>query len=100
MRAWAVMSRPMVGSSRNSTLGRCSRPAASSHFMRSPSERLRTGLCMMGASSSSSSSSFEGALVFVVGDAVDRLVEQEGIGGGDVPGEAVALAHHQGHRRR
>ena len=41
---------------------------------------------------------FQGALVLGVGEAVDRLVEQEGIGRGDIPREAVALAHHQGHR--
>ena len=66
--------------------------------MRSPSDRLRTGLRMIGASSSSSSSSLRVRLVVRVGDAVDGLVEQERVGGRDVPGEAVALAHHQGHR--
>ena len=62
MRAWAVMSSPMVGSSRKSTCGRCNSPAASSHFIRSPSDRLRTGLRMIGESSSNSSSSFKVAL--------------------------------------
>jgi NADH-quinone oxidoreductase subunit N len=36
--ACMVTSRPMVGSSKNSTLGRCKSAAASSHFMRSPSD--------------------------------------------------------------
>ena len=37
-------------------------------------------------------------LVIVVRDAVDGLVEQERIGGRDIPGKPAALAHHQGDR--
>ncbi len=44
MRRCMVTSRPMVGSSRKSTFGRCSSAPTISIFMRSPSDRLRTGL--------------------------------------------------------
>ena len=40
-------SSPIVGSSRKSTLGRCRRAAASSHFIRSPSESWRVGFFAM-----------------------------------------------------
>ncbi len=40
----------------------------------------------------------ERGLVFGLRQAVDGLVEQERIGGGDIPAQAVALAHHQGHQ--
>jgi len=39
---------------------------------------------------------FERLFVVRVTDTVDGLVEQEGIGGGDVPRKAVALAHDEG----
>ncbi len=57
MRRCMVTSSPIVGSSRNSTRGWCSRAAATSHFMRSPRERLRTGFCNKAPRSSKSTSS-------------------------------------------
>ena len=57
MRRCMVMSRPIVGSSRNSTCGRCSNAPAISIFIRSPSDRLRTGLVTRSPMSSNSISS-------------------------------------------
>src|SRR5688572_11965511 len=54
MRRCIVTSSPSVGSSRNRISGRCSSELAISAFIRSPSERLRTGLSTSGPRSSSS----------------------------------------------
>ena len=88
-------SSPIVGSSRNSTSGWCSSAAASSHFIRSPSESLRTWTSSSGPRSSRSASSSERSAVLGVRDAVDLLVEQERLGGRQVPPELVLLAEHQ-----
>ena len=55
--ACIVTSRPIVGSSRKSTFGRWMSAAASSHFIRSPSESWRVGFCTRSAMARSSTSS-------------------------------------------
>ena len=96
MLCWATTSRPIVGSSRNSTSGECSSAAISSIFIRSPSDSSRTG-CesrlrtpSISVNSSRVRSNCRGL------DAIDLLVQAERLGGGQVPPELVLLAHHQG----
>ena len=88
MLCWAMTSRPIVGSSRNSTSGECSRAAMSSIFMRSPSESSRTGwLSKRRTSSRSTSSSCVWANCGGI-DAVDLLMQAERFGGRKVPPQA------------
>ena len=96
MLCWATTSRPIVGSSRNSTSGECSSAAISSIFIRSPSDSSRTGWpssCRTPSRSTSSSRvrSNCGRL-----DAVDLLVQAERFLRRQVPPELVLLPHHQG----
>ena len=96
MLCWATTSRPIVGSSRNSTSGECSSAAISSIFIRSPSDSSRTGCPSSWPTSSSSVSS--SSVRSNVGrlDAVDLLVQPERLLRGQVPPELVLLPHHQG----
>ncbi len=96
MLCWATTSRPIVGSSRNSTSGECSRAAISSIFIRSPSDSSRTGCASRSRTPSRSVSSSRVRSNCCRLDAVDLLVQAERLGGGQVPPELVLLAHHQG----
>ena len=96
MLCWATTSRPIVGSSRNSTSGEWSRAAISSIFIRSPSDSSRTGWLSSRRTSSRSTSSSCVRSNCVGVDAIDLLMEAERLGGGQVPPELVLLAHHQG----
>ena len=95
MLCWAITSRPIVGSSRNSTSGEWSRAAISSIFIRSPSESSRTGWLSSRRTSSRSTSSSCVLLKARRVDAVDLLMEAERLGGGQVPPELILLAHHE-----
>ena len=96
MLCWATTSSPMVGSSRNSTSGECSRAAISSIFIRSPSDSSRTG-CDSRCRTPSRLGQFVAGAIEAGGlDAIDLLVQAERFGGRQVPPELVLLAHHQG----
>ena len=75
MLCWATTSRPIVGSSRNSTSGECSRAAISSIFIRSPSDSSRTGCLSRWPTSSSSVNSSSVRSNCCGLDAVDLLVQ-------------------------
>ena len=96
MLCWATTSRPIVGSSRNSTSGECSRAAISSIFIRSPSDSSRTGWPSRCPHAQQLGQLVAGLLELPRLDAVDVLVQAEGLGGRQVPPELVLLAHHQG----
>ena len=94
IRFWAVTSRPIVGSSRNRTCGRCSSAPQISTFIRSPSDRLRTGLLTRSPRSSSSISSSRMRDELGLGQPVDRAEQLERVERGQVPLELVPVAHH------
>ena len=96
MLCWATTSRPMVGSSRKSTSGECSKAAISSIFIRSPNDSSRTGCERRFRTPNRSVSSSRRAVELVGFDPVDLLMQAEGLGGGQIPPELVLLAHHQG----
>ena len=96
MLCWATTSRPIVGSSRNSTSGECSRAAISSIFIRSPSDSSRTGWASKLAHLEQIDQLVAAAGELLRLDAVDLLVQAERLLGGQVPPELVLLPHHQG----
>ena len=85
-----------MGSSRKSTSGRWSSAAASSHFIRSPSESWRVGLLherRRGRAARSSSASV--SLELRARDVVDGAVQLERLRRRQVPEELLLLPHHQ-----
>ena len=92
----AITSRPIVGSSRNSTSGECSSAAISSIFIRSPSDSSRTGWLSKRRTSEQIDQLVVRAVETRRVDAVNLLVQAERLGGGQVPPELVLLPHHQG----
>ena len=85
----------MVGSSRNSTCGRWSSAAASSHFMRSPSESWRVGCFDQVAELEQLGQLAQRLVELGARDVVDRAVHREGLGGRQVPEELLLLPHDQ-----
>ena len=92
----ATTSSPIVGSSRNSTSGECSRAAINSIFIRSPSDSSRTGC----RSSVRTVEQVDQLVARVVErgrlDAIDFLVQAKRFLGRQVPPQLVFLPHHQG----
>ncbi len=95
MLCWATTSRPIVGSSRNSTSGECNSAAISSIFIRSPSDNSRTGWPSSRLTCSRSTSSSRGRSNWSASMPIDLLVQAKRLLGGQIPPELVLLAHHQ-----
>jgi hypothetical protein len=95
-----VTSSPIVGSSRKSTSGPWRSAPTISIFMRSPSDRLRTGLVTRSATSSKLGVRLHAVPEVLLRDLVDRAVQLEGVRRGEVPLQVVALTHHEGDPER
>jgi len=94
IRRCIVTSRPIVGSSRKTTCGRCKRAAAISHFILSPRERLRTGFCQQRTQFQQVRQFFQDTLIIIGGIGRSPCLIQMN-GSPEYPNQLVALTHHQ-----